>query len=113
MLVARTLDPLGNSTQAAYNYRTLAPEQLTDPNGNLTRFARLIDSAGHAWIGNPKVVKTGMGAVKSMSFMFTGIYGDVRKDILYVTTKGGALKQIQVPWKTPGKPKVTTLKSTG
>jgi hypothetical protein len=83
------------------------------PNGNLTRFSRLGDNAGHTWIGNPRVVKTGMAKIKSMSFMFTGIFGGVKKDILYATTGGGALLQIQIPWNTPGKPKITTLKSTG
>jgi hypothetical protein len=83
------------------------------PNGTLTRFARLGDNQGHYWIGNPKTVKTGMGKIKSMSFMYTGIFGSTKKDIVYATTSGGALLQLQIPWNTPGKPKITTLKSRG
>jgi RHS repeat-associated protein len=34
LLVASTLDPMGNTTTAAYDYRVLQPNLLTDPNGN-------------------------------------------------------------------------------
>lgn len=85
------------------------------PNGNLTRFTRFRDpDTGQYWMANPKTVKTGMSKIKAMSYSVTQtLTSGVKKDLLYATTRGGALLQIQVPWNTPGKPKVTTLKSTG
>ncbi|MEG4576207.1 SpvB/TcaC N-terminal domain-containing protein [Microcoleus sp. N3A4] len=34
LLVTRTIDPLSNTVQIQNNYRTMQPEQVTDPNGN-------------------------------------------------------------------------------
>nr|WP_233718497.1 toxin TcdB middle/C-terminal domain-containing protein [Nostoc mirabile] len=34
LLVIQTVDPLNNTVQIRNNYRTLQPEQMTDPNGN-------------------------------------------------------------------------------
>lgn len=34
LLVIRTVDPLNNTVQIRNNYRTMQPEQVTDPNGN-------------------------------------------------------------------------------
>jgi len=39
LLPTRVRDPAGFETQANYNLRTLQPEQVTDPNGNVTRVA--------------------------------------------------------------------------
>jgi RHS repeat-associated protein len=34
LAVIKTIDPLGNTVQIRNNYRTMQPEQVTDPNGN-------------------------------------------------------------------------------
>jgi RHS repeat-associated protein len=34
LAVIKTIDPLGNTVQIQNNYRTMQPEQVTDPNGN-------------------------------------------------------------------------------
>ena len=37
LLVAQTMDPVGNSVAAHNHYRTVQPQQITDPNGNRSR----------------------------------------------------------------------------
>ncbi len=37
LLSTQTVDPLGNTVQVRNNYRTLQPEEITDPNGNRTQ----------------------------------------------------------------------------
>ena len=39
LAVAQTKDPVGNQVQAQYDYRTLQPKLVTDPNGNQTAAA--------------------------------------------------------------------------
>ena len=39
LLVARTIDALGNTVTAEYDYRVLEPTEVTDPNGNRTAAA--------------------------------------------------------------------------
>lgn len=104
------LSPVGRTFTASGRFYTYG----IAPNGNLTRWTRFTDNAGHYWFANPKVVRAGMGGVKTLSFMFWfKTDSGVRTDMLYATTKSGALKQFQIPWGAPGKPKVTTIKKTG
>ncbi len=44
LAVIRTIDPLGNTVQVQNNYRTMQPEQVTDPNGN--RSQAMFDALG-------------------------------------------------------------------
>lgn len=83
-------------------------------NGNLTRWTWFGDSAGHLWFGSPLVVARNMGSLRTLTYDYTwqDSRGTVR-DILYGTTAGGALKQIQIPLKTPGKRTIVTLRSSG
>jgi YD repeat-containing protein len=39
LLVTQTLDPLSNQVQIRSNYRTMQPEEITDPNGNRSQVA--------------------------------------------------------------------------
>ncbi len=53
LLVIKTVDPLNNTVQIRNNYRTMQPEQLTDPNGNRSqvRFDALGMVVGTAVMG--------------------------------------------------------------
>jgi RHS repeat-associated protein len=53
LLVIRTVDPLNNTVQIRNNYRTLQPEQVTEPNGNRSqaRFDALGMVVGTAIMG--------------------------------------------------------------
>ncbi|MBP5973613.1 toxin [Brasilonema sp. CT11] len=53
LLVIRTVDPLNNTVQIRNNYRTMQPEQVTDPNGNRSqvRFDALGMVVGTAIMG--------------------------------------------------------------
>jgi hypothetical protein len=84
-----------------------------DPSGNLMRWTRFTDNRHDLWFGSAKRVKSGMGGLRTLSFMFTWVSSAGRKDVLYGTTKSGALVQFQIPWSTPAKPKLTTVKKTG
>ncbi len=87
-----------------------------DRRGNLMRWTKYIDDHGQYWFDteHPKLVARNMGSLKTLSFMLTSRLSDgIRRDVLYGTTNAGALKQVQIPWGTPGKSKVTTVKTTG
>jgi hypothetical protein len=84
------------------------------PNGALTRWTRFVDDAGNVGFDEPRVVRSGMAGLKTLSYMFTSKLSDgIRRDVLYATTSAGALLQIAVPWGTPGKPAVATIRAAG
>ena len=84
-----------------------------DSHGNLKRWTRLQDSAGNVWFGSPKLVARHMGGLKTLSYSWTYQINGGWKDVLYGTTRGGALKQVRIPWRSPGNVKITTIKKTG
>jgi hypothetical protein len=81
--------------------------------GNLKRWTRRHDSAGNLWFDTPKLVARNMGGLKTLSYSWTYKIDGGWKDVLYGTTRGGALKQIRIPWRRPANDKVTTIKKTG
>lgn len=84
-----------------------------DGNGRLKRWTRERDSADHLWFDSSKLVARHMRGLKTLSYSWTYKVNGGWRDVLYGTTKGGALKQFQIPWKKPGKVKITTIKKSG
>ena len=90
LLVTGTEDALGNAVQVGSDYRTLAPELITDPNGNRT-------AAGFDALG--RITKTAvMGKVGSSD-------GDTLEDPTMTITY--SLER----WKDEGKPNRTTTRA--
>lgn len=84
-----------------------------DRHGKLMRWTRQADSAGHVWFGEPKLVARHQGGLKTLSYSWTFKIGGGWKDVLYGTTRSGALKQFKISWKQPASAKVTTVKRSG
>jgi len=84
-----------------------------DGQGRLKRWTREIDSNGNLWFDAPKLVARHLGSLKTLSYSWSYKINGGWRDFLYGTTKGGALKQIQIPWKKPSKAKTTTIKKSG
>ena len=84
-----------------------------DSRGNLKRWTRQRDSAGNLWFDTPKLVARHMGGLKTLSYSWTYKIDGGWKDVLYGTTRSGALKQVRIPWRRPANAKVTTIKKTG
>lgn len=84
-----------------------------DRTGNLKRWTRYRDSAGNLWFDAPRVVARNMGGLRTLSYYGTPKIDGTWRDVLYGTTRSGALKQFQVPWRKPSAPKITTLRRTG
>lgn len=84
-----------------------------DSHGRLKRWTRAADSAGHYWFDNPKLVARHLGGLKTLSYSWTYKVNGGWRDFLYGTTRGGALKQVQIPWRNPAKAKIATIKKSG
>lgn len=85
-----------------------------DRYGNLKRFIRYVDDSGNLFLGSPTLVARNMGNLKTLTYHWTYKGGDgAWRDVLYGTTSGGALKQFQIAWRAPGRPKITTLRTRG
>jgi hypothetical protein len=84
-----------------------------DGHGRLKRWTRERDSAGRLWFDSPKLVARHLGSLKTLSYSWTYKVNGGWRDFLYGTTRGGALKQLQVPWHKPAKAKITTIKKSG
>lgn len=84
-----------------------------DGSGNLKRWTRLDDGSGQQYLGAAKTVARNMGNLRTLSYQSSYKASGGNRDVLFGTTRAGALKQIQVPWNAPGKPKITMLRATG
>ena len=83
---------------------------------NLNRLQRLVtyrDSSGNLFFGHAQVALKGMGSLKTLSWYNRQMIAGVNTDVLYATTKTGALKQIRIPVRRPGNARVVTIKRTG
>lgn len=81
--------------------------------GDLKRLVTYRDSNGDVYFGDARLVLHNMGGLKTLSFYNRQSIGGVNTDILYATTKAGALKQIRVPVKRPGRARTITVKRSG
>lgn len=84
-----------------------------DASGNLKRWTRFQDGGGNLYFGAPRIVARGQGGLKTLSYQWSFKKDGVWRDVLYGTTRAGALKQFQVRWNAPAKPKITVLRKTG
>ncbi|MBO9523069.1 MAG: hypothetical protein J7518_16170 [Nocardioidaceae bacterium] len=84
-----------------------------DARGNLKRWMRLDDGTGHQYLGDARLVARNMGGIRSLSYVTSFKTSSGWRDVLYGTTRAGALKQFQIPWRSPGRPKITVLRKTG
>lgn len=83
---------------------------------DLNRLQRLVtyrDSDGNYFFGSARVALKGMGSLRTLSFYNRQKIAGVNTDVLYATTRTGALKQIRVPVRRPGNARVVTIKRTG
>lgn len=84
-----------------------------DANGNLKRWTKYLDPSGKLWLGSPKLVARGMGGLRTLSWQWTRKTSSGWADVLYGTTARGALKQFQIRWNAPTKPRIATVRKTG
>lgn len=113
---------LQNSSRLMLN-RNFEPRLFTNSGGtevfaldNLNRLQRLQtyrDDSGRFVFDSGRVLLRRMGGLKTLSFYNRQQIGGVNTDILYATTKTGALKQIRVPVRRPGDARVLTVKRSG
>lgn len=83
-----------------------------DKRGNLKRWTWFGDGT-RLWFGDPKLVARHMGGLKTLTFDWATKRDGRWVDVLYATTRSGALKQIQVPLKKPSRARIVTLERTG
>ncbi len=103
--------------------RNFQPRLFTNSGGyhvfaldSLNRLQRLTtyrDARGNLVFDNQQLVLRRMGNLKTLSFYNRQKVAGVNTDLLYATTKGGALVQIRVPVRRPGNAKVVTIKRAG
>ena len=103
--------------------RNFQPRLFTNSGGyhvfaldSLNRLQRLTtyrDSRGNLSFGNQQLVLRRMGNLKTLSFYNRQKIAGVNTDLLYATTKAGALVQVRVPVGRPGSAKVVTIKRAG
>lgn len=113
---------LQNSSRLMLN-RNFEPRLFTNSGGtevfaldNLNRLQRLQtyrDDSGRFVFDNSRVVLRRMGGLKTLSFYNRQRIDGVNTDILYATTKTGALKQIRIPVRRPGDARGITVKRSG
>lgn len=86
---------------------------MVDNAGTLRRWTAFRNSRGQLFFDKQKLVKTGQGNLKTLSFYTRTRFAGVLTDVLVGTTKTGALKQFRIPANRPGSPKVITLRKSG
>jgi hypothetical protein len=84
-----------------------------DQHGNLVRWTREGTNDGDYWFAYKTVVARHMGGLKTLSYSWSFKVDGGWRDFLYGTTKSGALKQFQIPWKKPAKVRTTTIRKSG
>lgn len=84
-----------------------------DRSGRLMQWTRYQSRSGALYLANAKLVARGMGGLKTLVLNSAQRKDGVKFDLLYGTTRKGALMQFQVPWLKPGNSKVTTIRRTG
>lgn len=84
-----------------------------DGRNRLQRLTTYHNDSGRLFFGDDRVVLERMGGLKTLSFYSRQKIDGVKTDILYATTKAGALKQIRVPVRRPGNARVLTVKRSG
>lgn len=111
-----------HSTSLMLN-RNFEPRLFTNSGGyhvfaitNRLEFKRFItyrNDNGRLFFGDPKTIPLGLTGLKTLSFYNRQSIGGVATDILYGTTKSGALMQIRVPVKRPANARAITIKQRG
>jgi hypothetical protein len=81
--------------------------------GSLMRLTTFRNRTGRFSFGDPHLAQKNLGGLRTLSFYNRQSVNGVSSDILYATTKTGALKQIRVPVKRPGHTRVLTIKRSG
>lgn len=84
-----------------------------DNQNRLQRLTTYRNDSGRLFFDNGRVALKRMGGLKTLSFYKRQKIDGVKTDILYATTKAGALKQIRVPVRRPGNARVLTVKRSG
>lgn len=84
-----------------------------DSQNRLQRLTTYRNDAGRLFFDDGRVALKRMGGLMTLSFYKRQKIDGVKTDILYATTKAGALKQIRVPVRRPGNARVLTVKRSG
>jgi hypothetical protein len=104
---------------AGFNGRLLADswtnkDFIVDRAGNLKRWQMYRDTeTGRLFWDDPILLSRDMARLKTLTFHSRYTIGGVKKDVLWATTKAGALLQLQIPVGRPKALRVTTVKRSG
>jgi hypothetical protein len=84
-----------------------------DKTGTLKRWTRNLGSQNFYSYTDAKTVATNMGGLRTLSYSNSYKLGGKVYDFLVATTASGALKQIRIPWSSPGSETIKTLGRSG
>lgn len=84
-----------------------------DAKNNLTQWTRYEDGNGGLLYATPKVILRNQRSIKTLTWVGRTKGSGKWADALLVTTRGGALKSLHVPWAKPANVTVRTIRSTG
>ncbi|HET7736916.1 MAG TPA: hypothetical protein VFK52_13135 [Nocardioidaceae bacterium] len=88
-------------------------EYMVDGRGVLRRFTTTQDQRGRISFEDPVVVRRKLGSLKSLTYAGAMRINDLRTDLLWGTTKKGALVQLRIPVKKLGQSSLRVVKRGG
>jgi hypothetical protein len=86
--------------------------EITD-NGRLHRWKVRLQPDGRAELSKRRLVRSGVRDVRTLAFYRRAMVNGAANDLLMVTTRSGALRQIRVPVASPAADRATTIRSSG
>jgi len=95
-------------TEAARSY-----VYMVDTRGHLNRWTTFKNYDGVFHYGDPKLIRRGMKGIRTLEWNGTLKLHRQRTDVVWATTKGGALVQIQIPVRNPKSARVVVVKREG
>ncbi|HET7736915.1 MAG TPA: hypothetical protein VFK52_13130 [Nocardioidaceae bacterium] len=106
-------------TESSFWYSKVAASSGTyyvygvDYSGRLRQWTRYRNDRRSVFVDTPKTIARNMGGIKTLVFNHSRRFDGVRVDVLYGTTRKGALLQFRIPWRKPENAKITTIRRTG
>jgi hypothetical protein len=88
-------------------------EYMVSGRGVLNRWTTAQDARGRIFFTNPVLVRKGLGNLKTLTYSWTMRIDGRKTDVLWGTTKQGALVQLQIPVRNLGKSELRTVKRSG
>jgi hypothetical protein len=113
-----TITSVANMRNRNFDGRLLAgsgssKDFILDKAGTLKLYQTYAETTGRLFWAKPVVVRRNLGGLTSLVFFGRLTVDGVKKDILWATTRHGALLQLQVPARQVTKAKVIVVKKRG